>query len=283
MKRLIVPSRYLLAGRSASNFTQVAETPGTTKPSRAAESVRRCPPGRCGRARRRARCPSGASFASIGGRAGVSRGLPAHHFGSKDALVTHWPSGPRPRSADDRRGPAEPAGGFGDLSACRGLPGRRRLSRAFRGPGARRAGASRSCGVRPSPRSARSTAWATPRGAAMKACPSGSLRPEDGSVRGRRPHGQCRGSPWSDAGGGRPFPLRHPPGGHARRPPDLSRMDCFGPGAPLRELPHSWEISSGLTGRGLPTLAATTERAVPETEFRPRRCHQSRRLARGPG
>ena len=30
----------------------------------------------------------GASLASIGGRAGVSRGLPTHHFGSKDALVT---------------------------------------------------------------------------------------------------------------------------------------------------------------------------------------------------
>jgi AcrR family transcriptional regulator len=29
-----------------------------------------------------------ASLASIGGRAGVSRGLPTHHFGSKDALVT---------------------------------------------------------------------------------------------------------------------------------------------------------------------------------------------------
>jgi AcrR family transcriptional regulator len=28
-----------------------------------------------------------ASLASIGGRAGVSRGLPTHHFGSKDALV----------------------------------------------------------------------------------------------------------------------------------------------------------------------------------------------------
>jgi AcrR family transcriptional regulator len=30
----------------------------------------------------------GASLASIGGRAGVSRGLPTHHFGSKDSLVT---------------------------------------------------------------------------------------------------------------------------------------------------------------------------------------------------
>lgn len=30
----------------------------------------------------------GASLASISGRAGVSRGLPTHHFGSKDALVT---------------------------------------------------------------------------------------------------------------------------------------------------------------------------------------------------
>ena len=30
----------------------------------------------------------GATLASIGGRAGVSRGLPTHHFGSKDALVT---------------------------------------------------------------------------------------------------------------------------------------------------------------------------------------------------
>jgi AcrR family transcriptional regulator len=30
----------------------------------------------------------GASLASIGERAGVSRGLPAHHFGSKDALVS---------------------------------------------------------------------------------------------------------------------------------------------------------------------------------------------------
>ncbi len=30
----------------------------------------------------------GASLASIGGRAGVSRGLPTHHFGSKDALVS---------------------------------------------------------------------------------------------------------------------------------------------------------------------------------------------------
>lgn len=29
----------------------------------------------------------GASLASIGGRAGVSRGLPTHHFGSKEALV----------------------------------------------------------------------------------------------------------------------------------------------------------------------------------------------------
>ena len=29
----------------------------------------------------------GASLASIGGRAGVSRGLPTHHFGSKDALL----------------------------------------------------------------------------------------------------------------------------------------------------------------------------------------------------
>ena len=29
-----------------------------------------------------------ASLASIGARAGVSRGLPTHHFGSKDALVT---------------------------------------------------------------------------------------------------------------------------------------------------------------------------------------------------
>jgi AcrR family transcriptional regulator len=29
----------------------------------------------------------GASLATIGGRAGVSRGLPTHHFGSKDALV----------------------------------------------------------------------------------------------------------------------------------------------------------------------------------------------------
>jgi AcrR family transcriptional regulator len=29
----------------------------------------------------------GASLASIGGRAGVSRGLPTHHFGSKDTLV----------------------------------------------------------------------------------------------------------------------------------------------------------------------------------------------------
>jgi AcrR family transcriptional regulator len=29
----------------------------------------------------------GASLASIGARAGVSRGLPSHHFGSKDALV----------------------------------------------------------------------------------------------------------------------------------------------------------------------------------------------------
>ena len=29
----------------------------------------------------------GATLASIGGRAGVSRGLPTHHFGSKDALV----------------------------------------------------------------------------------------------------------------------------------------------------------------------------------------------------
>ena len=30
----------------------------------------------------------GTSLASIGGRAGVSRGLPTHHFGSKEALVT---------------------------------------------------------------------------------------------------------------------------------------------------------------------------------------------------
>jgi len=29
----------------------------------------------------------GASLANIGGRAGVSRGLPTHHFGSKDALL----------------------------------------------------------------------------------------------------------------------------------------------------------------------------------------------------
>ncbi|HXY28870.1 MAG TPA: helix-turn-helix domain-containing protein, partial [Acidimicrobiales bacterium] len=30
----------------------------------------------------------GASLANIGSRAGLSRGLPNHHFGSKDALVS---------------------------------------------------------------------------------------------------------------------------------------------------------------------------------------------------
>jgi len=40
---------------------------------------------------------SGASLASIGERAGTSRGLPTHHFGTKDALVSQVA-----RSAQDR-------------------------------------------------------------------------------------------------------------------------------------------------------------------------------------
>lgn len=60
----------------------------------------------------------GASLASIGGRAGVSRGLPTHHFGSKDALVARLAQraqdgiGTQMREAARRR-----AGPSGTLSA----------------------------------------------------------------------------------------------------------------------------------------------------------------------
>jgi AcrR family transcriptional regulator len=45
----------------------------------------------------------GASLASIGGRAGVSRGLPTHHFGSKDALVARLAQRAQSGIADEMR------------------------------------------------------------------------------------------------------------------------------------------------------------------------------------
>ena len=60
----------------------------------------------------------GASLASIGGRAGVSRGLPTHHFGSKDALVARLAQraqdGIGTRMRETARGRAGPSG---ELSA----------------------------------------------------------------------------------------------------------------------------------------------------------------------
>ncbi len=60
----------------------------------------------------------GASLASIGERAGVSRGLPTHHFGSKDALVSRLAQRAQGGIAEEmeetRR---EHAGGSGVLSA----------------------------------------------------------------------------------------------------------------------------------------------------------------------
>jgi hypothetical protein len=59
---------------------------------------------------------------------------------------------------------------------------------------------------------------------------------DDGPFGRRRPDGQRR-LLHGLVRGGRPFPLRQPPGGHARRPPDLSQMDRLGPGAAVRKLP----------------------------------------------
>jgi len=53
---------------------------------------------------------SGASFTVIGERAGTSRGLPTHHFGSKDALVARVASDAQDRMADVLRTAAERSG-----------------------------------------------------------------------------------------------------------------------------------------------------------------------------
>jgi AcrR family transcriptional regulator len=60
----------------------------------------------------------GASLASIGGRAGVSRGLPTHHFGSKDALVARLARRAQSRIRQEmeaRRSQAERTGGLSAL------------------------------------------------------------------------------------------------------------------------------------------------------------------------
>lgn len=49
----------------------------------------------------------GASLASIGDRAGVSRGLPTHHFGSKDALVARLAQRAQDRIRDEMQHKAE--------------------------------------------------------------------------------------------------------------------------------------------------------------------------------
>ncbi len=46
----------------------------------------------------------GTSLASIGGRAGVSRGLPTHHFGSKEVLVARLAERAQNRIAQKMRG-----------------------------------------------------------------------------------------------------------------------------------------------------------------------------------
>ncbi len=60
----------------------------------------------------------GASLASIGGRAGVSRGLPTHHFGSKDALVARLAQRAQSRIRQEmeaRRSQGERTGGLSAL------------------------------------------------------------------------------------------------------------------------------------------------------------------------
>ena len=60
----------------------------------------------------------GTSLASIGGRAGVSRGLPTHHFGSKDALVARLAERAQSRIAQEmREAQRSQAERIGDLSA----------------------------------------------------------------------------------------------------------------------------------------------------------------------
>lgn len=48
-----------------------------------------------------------ASLASIGGRAGVSRGLPTHHFGSKDALIARLAERTQERISESMRATVE--------------------------------------------------------------------------------------------------------------------------------------------------------------------------------
>jgi AcrR family transcriptional regulator len=61
----------------------------------------------------------GASLASIGERAGVSRGLPTHHFGSKDALVSRLAqraqSGIAEEMEESQRAQADRAGALSAL------------------------------------------------------------------------------------------------------------------------------------------------------------------------
>ena len=182
----------------------------------------------------------GASLASIGGRAGVSRGLPTHHFGSKDALVAQLAERAQTRIAlvifEAQRRHAEVSGHQSVLDEI--LVGVDAYLELFEDPGPdERALLVMWGSTFPSNASVEGMADAERRSyeGLSQRIASGQ---DDASIRiGRRPHGQRRAPPWSDAGGGRPVPLRQPPGGHARRAPDLSRMDCLGPGAALRELP----------------------------------------------
>ncbi len=60
----------------------------------------------------------GASLASIGGRAGVSRGLPTHHFGSKDVLVARLAERAQSRIGQEmQEAQQSQAERIGDLSA----------------------------------------------------------------------------------------------------------------------------------------------------------------------
>ncbi len=59
----------------------------------------------------------GASLASIGERAGVSRGLPTHHFGSKDALVARLAQRAQSRIGQEMEAQQSQAERTGALSA----------------------------------------------------------------------------------------------------------------------------------------------------------------------
>ena len=182
----------------------------------------------------------GASLATIGGRAGVSRGLPTHHFGSKDALVAQLAeraqTGIGLAISEAQRRHAEASGDLPVLTEI--LVGVDAYLELFEDPG-------------PDER-ALLVMWGStfPSDASVEGMADAERRSYEGLSQ-RIASGQDEGSVRNDVdamatavllhglmrGVAALYLSRQRSGGHTLSPPDLQRIDSLGPCATLRDLP----------------------------------------------